>query len=273
MSQCNFPANCIVASEGEGEGEGDEGEGEEKKFPGMDELLSQFQSFGFNPGTLFSQISSALGNPASANSGSLVPLETIREIGRTYIAAQSQLPVGSVDLAQCTQALDIANLWLDEATIFPALTRNPSTAWSRKEWLDASTAGWQKLVEPLAQGMATALTSIVEQGEAAGDFDIEWANNPGNYEWQKIKLAEFKEWLVANNFDPDDKSLTIGHPQVAQVDLQASFGTTDYRYIWAQLNDHLDVYSIKTSSASAEYKYCWSDPDYIEQQILALQGH
>ena len=148
-------------------------------FPGMEELISQFQSFGFNPGALFSQMGAALGNPAAANSGSLVPLETIREIGRTYIAAQSQLPVGSVDLTQCTQALDIANTWLDNVTIFPALTRTPATAWSRKEWLDASAAGWQKLVEPLAQGMATALTSIVEQGEASGDFEESGINIPG----------------------------------------------------------------------------------------------
>jgi putative hydrolase len=137
----------------------------------MDELMAQFQSFGFNPGALISQIGAALGNPAATQSGSLVPLETIREIGRTYIAAQSQLPVGSVDLAQCTQALDIANTWLDAVTIFPALTRTPSTAWSRKEWLDTSAAGWQKLVEPLAQGMASALTSIVEQGQESGDFE------------------------------------------------------------------------------------------------------
>jgi len=38
-------------------------------FPGMEELISQFQSFGFNPGALFSQMGAALGNPAAANSG------------------------------------------------------------------------------------------------------------------------------------------------------------------------------------------------------------
>ena len=151
------------------------------QFPGMDELMSQFQSFGFNPSALFSQLGAALGNPAAAGSGSLVPLETIREIGRTYIAAGPQLPVGSVDLAQCTEALDIANTWLDSVTIFPALTRSPSTAWSRKEWLDSSAAGWQKLVEPLAQGMASALTSIVEQGQESGDFEegVAGAGTPG----------------------------------------------------------------------------------------------
>ena len=115
-------------------------------------------------------------------------------------------------------------------------------------------------------------TSLRSQLEAAGDFDIEWANNPGRYHWQQTRLAQFRTWLINNGFDPEDPALTIGHPQVAQVDLHASFGTTDYRYIWAQLTDHLDVYRIKTSAAHAEYKYTWSDPDYMQQQIQALQG-
>jgi hypothetical protein len=38
------------------------------------------------------------------------------------------------------------------------------------------------------------------------------------------------------------------------------------------LGTHLDVYSIKTSSAAAEYKYTWTDADYIEQQIAELKG-
>ena len=136
----------------------------------MQEMMRQFQSMGINPQTIFAQMSSVLGfNPLTGKantSGSLVSLETIREIGRQFIAAQSQLPVGSIDLAQSTAALDLADLWLNDATIFPALTRTSSSAWSRKEWLDASVEGWQKLVEPLADGMASALASIVEQSDA-----------------------------------------------------------------------------------------------------------
>ena len=115
-------------------------------------------------------------------------------------------------------------------------------------------------------------TTMRGQTEAAGDFDIEWANNPGAYEWQIRRLQEFRTWLRANGIDPEDKMLTIGHPQVAQVDLTASFGTDDYRLIWAKLTDHMDVYSIKTSAAHAVYKYTWSDADYMDQQILALKG-
>ena len=114
-------------------------------------------------------------------------------------------------------------------------------------------------------------SSLRAQTEAAGDFDIEWANNPGAYHWQIRKLAEFREWLIANGFNPDDKSLTIGHPQVGQVDLARSFGTTDYREIWSQLSTKLDVYKIITSSTEATYEYKWSDSNYAQLQMEFLK--
>jgi len=113
-------------------------------------------------------------------------------------------------------------------------------------------------------------TGLRSQTEAAGDFDIEWARDPGAYPWQQQKLAEFREWLARNGFDPDDKSLTIGHPQVGQVDLARSFGTVDYQNIWQQLSQVQDVYKICTSAAEATYEYRWSDPDYAQQQIEVL---
>jgi hypothetical protein len=114
-------------------------------------------------------------------------------------------------------------------------------------------------------------TSLKSQTEAAGDFDIEWGVDPSNRPWQINQLKEFKDWLSNNGFDPNDKSLTIGHPQVAQVDLIRSFGTEDYREIWAQLNTRLNVYSVRTSQCSAVYEYSWSDPDYMQQQIRNLK--
>lgn len=114
-------------------------------------------------------------------------------------------------------------------------------------------------------------STLRSQTQAAGDFDIEWANDPGAFPWQISSLKEFRSWLVANNFDPEDKSLTIGHPRVAQVDLVRSFGTVDYEKIWAQLYQHQDVYRISTSTAAATYTYRWSDSDYDLQQIRKLK--
>ena len=113
-------------------------------------------------------------------------------------------------------------------------------------------------------------SSLKTQTEAAGDFDIEWANDPGNFHWQKKNLTDFRAWLADNGFDPEDKALTIGHPKIGQVDLLRSFVTEDYQQIWQQLNTHLNVHAIRTSTADAIYEYSWSDPDYMEKQIKCL---
>ena len=116
--------------------------------------------------------------------------------------------------------------------------------------------------------------SLRSQSEAAGDFDIEWANNPGNYKWQKKQLVEFRLWLLDNGFDPEDKTLTIGHPQIGQVDLVRSFGSEDYREIWFQLNNHLDVYHVRSSAAQCTYAYRWSDADFVDRQVEIInQGY
>ena len=114
-------------------------------------------------------------------------------------------------------------------------------------------------------------STLRAQTQAAGDFDIEWARDPGAFEWQQRKLAEFRSWLAANGFDPEDKSLTIGHPKVAQVNLIKSFGTVDYEKIWAQLAQHLDVYKIQIDDIEATYTYNWSDADYAARQIKELK--
>jgi hypothetical protein len=115
-------------------------------------------------------------------------------------------------------------------------------------------------------------TTLRSQTEAAGDFDIEWGQNPAGRPWQVAQLADFRSWLISNGFDPEDSALTIGHPQIGQVDLMRTFGTKNHSEIWAQLNNHLDVYSIKTSSAQACYPYHWSATDYAQQQIDIIQG-
>ena len=117
-------------------------------------------------------------------------------------------------------------------------------------------------------------TTLRSQTEAAGDFDIEWGVNPANRPWQIDRMAEFRAWLTANGFDPENKALTIGHPQVGQVDLERSFNTTDPFAIWNQLNTCLNVHKIRTSDAQAIYEYNWSDADFISRQVQRIsQGN
>lgn len=133
---------------------------------------------------------------------------------------------------------------------------------------------WEVFNDEGRDSRITELTTstLRAQTQAAGDFDIEWAQDPGAYEFQIRSLQEFRTWLTANGFDPDDKSLTIGHPKVAQVDLAQTFGTLDFKEIWAVLGQYLDVYKIRVDGAEATYDYTWADPDFVSRQVAIIQG-
>jgi|TARA_R110000868_G_scaffold410049_1_gene697008 hypothetical protein len=111
-------------------------------------------------------------------------------------------------------------------------------------------------------------TTLKPQTEAAGDFDIEWGKATKDEQFMQDKLKQFRTWLVANNFDPNEPSLTIGHPKIGQVDLQKSFGTDDFHQILEKLTQHLDVYSIRTSDSYCEYDYTWRDSKELQVPLL-----
>jgi len=134
----------------------DPGEPNNSGGPDFNELFAQFANFGINPQTLFAAGAGGTGAP-------LIALETLREISRRALATHPELPIGSIDLAKTQEALSIANNWLDGATIFPASMKSNLPAWSRRDWLDASLVGWQQMLEPLAEGMASALTEVLNQ--------------------------------------------------------------------------------------------------------------
>ena len=124
--------------------------------------------FGFVPGEFFNAANSR------SQGTELITLEALRESSKTFLAPHEILPVGTNDVAEMKEALDIAELWLDGATVFPATTSTSDVAWSRRDWLDASLAGWQKMVEPLAEGMATALSTVLtEMTQQLGGSDPE----------------------------------------------------------------------------------------------------
>lgn len=131
---------------------------------------------------------------------------------------------------------------------------------------------WEVFNDEGRDGRMGELTTSAmrSQTEAAADFDIEWGRSPAGFPWQAKRLDDFRHWLVDNGFDPDDPALTIGHPKIAQVDLAASFGTNDLQQIWAQLNTHLDVRTVRTRNINRTYQYHWSDDDYALQQIKEI---
>lgn len=110
-------------------------------------------------------------------------------------------------------------------------------------------------------------STMRSQTEAAGDFDIEWGRCPKGHPWQENSLTEFRNWLTSNGFDHTDPNLTIGHPQIGQINLMQSFGTEICENIWDTLNMYLDVWSVSSSTESGIYDYHWNDSGYHQQQI------
>ena len=133
---------------------------------------------------------------------------------------------------------------------------------------------WEVYMDEGRDSRVNELTTsaLISQTEAAGDFDIEWGQDPSKFAWQKQRLQEFRKWLIDNGFDPLDPKLTIGHPQIGQVDLRRSFNTDDFKQIWQVLDNYLDVYRISSSICSTIYDYRWDDADYMQTQISILSG-
>jgi hypothetical protein len=108
----------------------------------------------------------------------------------------------------------------------------------------------------------------------SGEFDIEWAQDvcfDGPHPWHTQELTGFREWLVRNGFDLNNTEYNYGYHAVGQVDLQASFGTTDFRQVWPMLSRYLDIYRIDAGGCFATYDYSWTDADYYQQQIAQLK--
>lgn len=124
--------------------------------------------FGFLPNEGFFDASAA-GNP---NAPMLQP-NVMRDSARKFLAAHNDIPVGQDDVRKIQEAIDIANTWIEDRTEFPATVTNSDIAWSRKDWVDQSINGWQKLVEPLANGMVEALGKVLsEMGPEAGFLPV-----------------------------------------------------------------------------------------------------
>lgn len=65
-----------------------------------------------------------------------------------------------------TDALALAELWLDEVTDLPAST-GAGHAWSRAQWVEATLPTWRTLTEPVASSLTAALGGLLER--AIGD--------------------------------------------------------------------------------------------------------
>ena len=81
--------------------------------------------------------------------GGPVNWDLAKNVARHAIVAAGDPSVLEAQRREITEAVRLADLWLDEATEFPSGIRKIE-AWSRSEWLEATFPVWAKLCDPIA---------------------------------------------------------------------------------------------------------------------------
>jgi len=93
-------------------------------------------------------------------SGGPVNWELAKNLARHAIAAKGDPSVLANERAEVTEAIRLADLWLDGVTTFPSGIRIIE-AWSRSEWLEATFPVWSSLCEPIAVKGVDAMSSML----------------------------------------------------------------------------------------------------------------
>ena len=166
MASFGFIPNDPDDSENSGESGGPDFEAMMRQI--QEQMKAQFEQLGINPAgfvnpftTLFSQA----GQSASANEG-VLSITTARETAKKFVSTQGLKPLGTKDLEVVKSAFEISEIWLNEATSFPAAPTTPTAA-SRLDWVNETMVGWHKTMEPLAAGLSAAISKLLDQAITA----------------------------------------------------------------------------------------------------------
>src|SRR6201996_2773617 len=81
--------------------------------------------------------------------GGAVNWDLAKNVARHALSAAGDPSVLDAQRREVTDAIRLADLWLDEATTFPSGIRKIE-AWSRSEWLQATLPVWAQLCDPIA---------------------------------------------------------------------------------------------------------------------------
>jgi len=162
-------------------------------FGNFGEIFQQFSSMGLNLQGLMSALSGQK-SPASLSR------EMIRDISKKFLSAHGELPLSIADLTATQEAMNIADLWLNEATVFPPLPMSDNCALSRRDWIDSTLNGWEEIARPLVEGMSDAMAGMLKDnlGENGISMDQLGMNQLGmNQFGMNLSGAQIPQSLLA----------------------------------------------------------------------------
>src|SRR6266545_3075705 len=106
--------------------------------------------------------------------GGPVNWDLAKNVARQTVAAEGDPSVLDADRKKIVDAVQLADLWLNEATSFPSGVRT-AQAWSRSEWVEATLPVWSSLCDPIAEKAVDALGGMIggNPGEPGGELPAE----------------------------------------------------------------------------------------------------
>jgi putative hydrolase len=101
--------------------------------------------------------------------GGPVNWDLAKNVARHTLAAEGDPSVLDTDRHKISDAVRLADLWLDEVTSFSSGVRQVQ-AWSRSEWVEATLPVWSKLCDPIAGKAVEAMGGML--AEAPGELGM-----------------------------------------------------------------------------------------------------
>jgi putative hydrolase len=92
--------------------------------------------------------------------GGPVNWDLAKNVARHAVAAAGDPSMLESQRHEVTEALRLADLWLEDATTFPSGIKT-AAAWSRSEWVEATFPVWSKLCEPIAAKVVEGMSSML----------------------------------------------------------------------------------------------------------------
>ena len=114
---------------------------------------------GFDLSNLGSALES-LGRMLQAGGDGPVNWDMARQIARSSEPQKSDPGVTDKERTAVTDAVTLANHWLDSSSSFAADT-SAAIAWSRGEWVDGTIPAWQRIITPVAEHVQSAMTGMM----------------------------------------------------------------------------------------------------------------
>jgi putative hydrolase len=148
----------------------------------QEQMKAQFEQLGINPAGFVNPFTSIFSQFGKSNTGAdgkeeVLSITTARDTATKFVKAQGLKPLGTKEVSVVESAFEISELWLNEATAFPASASAP-LAVSRMDWVLETMPGWHKTIEPLAAGLSSAISDLMDQAMNAQAADPEQGQPP-----------------------------------------------------------------------------------------------